>query len=566
KMAYQFTSDIIPHLISLMLLIFLGIYGYKHKEVKGALSFTICIIISSLWISCYMFGIAAVEVQTKIFWSNLQYFAFAFCPVFWLIMVLQFTNKEKWLNKRNIILMTIIPVITSFLAWTDKNYGLLRRDFALNPSGSYPFTNEFGSWFTVHYIYSYILLFLAVALLINTIWKKNSIFKKQAAFLLTGFILLLITDLVYIADIIHWERIYIDTLVFDIAALIFGTGIFYYQIFDLVPVARETVIEEMESGLIVLDKKKRIIDINPQARKMFRTSGKIKSGQKLSILSSKLNQLVISTNTALSKKEFSLNDKEGIEHHYEVYISSIDSNKSNLTAWILFINDITALKIANKQIEKHIKELAVMKEREKMARDLHDNLGHVLGFIDIQLQAACKKLKIGEYKVADQYLQKLNNKVKDTHKEVREYVLNMRNEAIYNKDFVELIKEELEKISEDCFLKIEFLIIEELDLGFLSTEEKFHLLHIFKEAVNNTLKHAKADKIIISLDKVKDNIKMCIADDGQGMKNSNLKSGSGLSIMNERARLISAKLKIESELGKGSRVIVTFSRKRRFEA
>ncbi|MGM0370849.1 MAG: histidine kinase N-terminal 7TM domain-containing protein [Bacillota bacterium] len=554
-MNYQFSPSVIPHFISLIILCFLGGYSYRHKNVRGALSFTACVGVCCLWVLCYMFGITAVDEQTKFFWSNLQYFSFAFLPVLWLVMVLRFINKQ-WLTKKKIMLLFIIPSITAVLAWTDKTYGLLRRDFSLNPSGIYPLTTEFGTWFTVHYSYSYLLLFTAVVLLINTVWKKNSTFRRQAAFLLTGFAILLITDILSVAGILPWERIFVDPIVFNIASLILGAGIFYLHIFDIVPVARETIIEKLDSGIMVLDNKKRIIDINQQLKNMFGPKV-IKVGDLLSGVMPDLADYISRRLEGMPKKEFSLKQQNGETNYYEVYISSIKDTDQDLATWVLIINNITDLKQARNKIKEQIETIAVMDERVRLARELHDNLGQVLSFADLQTQAICREIEEEKLAVAQQYSARLNKIIKKTHKEMREYVYNIRDGIKYNKDFIVLLQKEIDLVKENDFFELELKFSDEIDLSYLGIEEKMHLLFIIKEALTNVLKYAQADNVVVEIKENDSYLEIVVEDDGQGIVTVSDDSGSGLNIMKERTMLISGEIAIESEAGVGTKITIT---------
>ncbi|MFP4662477.1 MAG: histidine kinase N-terminal 7TM domain-containing protein [Halanaerobiales bacterium] len=553
-MHYQFSSYLLPHLISLLILTGLGIFGYKHRNSRAARGFIASVVIIAFWILSFMMGIAAVDYSVKLFWSNIQYIAFSFSPVFWLILVFQFTGSDDWINKRNIILLSIVPILTSILVWTK----FIRVEVALDNLGIYPITTEFGPWFTVHYVYSYILIVISIIFLVSIIWRKKSTFRKQAIILLVGISITLLIDYLSVFELLSFDRTVADPVVFTIFSLIVGIGIFYFQLFDLVPVARETVIEEMESGVIVVDRMKRIVDINSAARKMFVFQGKIKTGEPLRNLSIELDESIEPDMEFLAKEEFEYK-KDSQIYHYELNTSSIKDYQGDISSWILIINDISSIKKANERIKTQIEELAVYNERERMGRELHDNLGQVLSFSDIQIQSILKKLKKKQYRLAEKYLKKLNRIIKDTHKEVREYVYSIRDNSNYNKDFIILLEEELGKLKElkeNTLVDIRFEAKGELNLTYLGTEEKVHLLYIMKEAVTNALKYAEADEIIISLAERNDELEMGVKDDGRGIESLDEKRGSGLSIMHERARLISGEFRLETKPGEGTSIYV----------
>ncbi|MFP4661798.1 MAG: histidine kinase N-terminal 7TM domain-containing protein [Halanaerobiales bacterium] len=615
-MSFQFIPYLIPLFISFLILIFLAIYGYRHRSVRGSKAFTASMVIGSLWALANALEMAGTDLWTKLFWANLQYIAYAFAPVAWLIMVLQFTDRADWVNKRNIILMSIVPLITFVLVWTDPLYGLVRYGFSLDNSGVFPvIAKKYGIWFWVHYIYSYLLNFATVIFLFRAILLKNTVYRKQAIHLITGFLLISFCNILYVSGFSPFEGFDVSPISFSIAGLIIAWGIFHFHLFDLVPVARETVIEKMGSGIIVIDKMKRLIDVNPQAESMLGLSNKV-MGQQLGdiipelykevkdLLESKVKRGLIQTEISLvhssesdvffSNKENrsidDINNKKGetnnreVERYnidneqnskisyFELYISPLEDKQGEDSAWVLMINDITDLKMAREQINRQQQELAVMDERERMARDLHDNLGQVLSFSTIQIQAVRSELSKSNYQTADKYLKRLSEIVKGAHKDIREYVYNIRDTSCYKKDLISLLLEEIEDFKEHSNIKVEFEVQKDIKSNVLSnmgTEEKLQLIHISREALTNILKYAEADTVQITLKTDTGMEKetgveyfrgeLIIADNGKGIDTEIQNyGGSGINIMNERARLIEGCLKIESVNGKGTKVICSF--------
>ncbi len=557
-MKFQYIPYLIPLFISFLIVTSLAIYANRNRSVRGAKAFIISMLIGSLWTLANALEMAGLDFGTKIFWANVQYIAYAFAPVAWLVMVLQFTDRENWVTKRNILIMSIIPVITIILAWTDPLHGLVRYNLALDTSGAFPvISKEYGTWFMIHYIYCYLLNFSAITFLFRTVLLKNTIYQKQAFYLLLGFSFLTLSNLLYVVGLSPFEGFDISPIIFSLTGIVIGWGIFHFRLFDLVPIARETVIEKMGSGIIVIDKRKRIIDINPQARKMLDLSNKVGIALSLSNVSPQLHELIdLKDQDSSNQKEFTL-DYNGENHYFELYLSPIKDYRKELTAWVLILNDISDLKLAREQINLQQQEMAIMDERERMSRDLHDNLGQILSFSTIQIQAIRQELKKDNQQLADQYLQRLNGIIKDAHKDIREFVYNIRDNSYYKKDFISLLKDEIKGFKENSDLKVELLIDEDNSLEVLGTEEKVQLINIVKEAFTNILKHAEADIVRISLSIKGELGELIVEDNGKGIDESSNR-GSGINIMNERARLIAGKLKVDSQSGRGTKIIVAF--------
>ncbi|MFW6237735.1 MAG: histidine kinase N-terminal 7TM domain-containing protein [Halanaerobiales bacterium] len=564
-MKYQFIPYLIPLTISFIIVIFLALYGYRRRKVRGAKFFVLSMLVGALWVLGNGLEMAGTELSFKLFWANIQYISYGFAPLAWLMMVLQFTDRSHLVNRRNLIIMSIIPLVTVILVWLDHGLGLVRYGFSLDSSGPFPVIGkEYGLWFWVHIVYCYILNFTTVIFLLSAVLHKSTIYKKQAFYLLTGFSVLMISNLLYISGLSPLRND-ISPVVFSLTGAIIARGIFHFRLFELVPVARTTVIEKMEVGIVVLDMRDRVIDINLEARKMLGIDGDIKvdRGPGLKEISVELQKFVSSSREqGTFQTEMEIEAETG-EHFFEVYVSPIRDEKNDLIARALMINDITELKEARQEINAQREEMAVMKERNRMARELHDNLGQILSFSNVQIQAVRRELKKEDYGLAGEHLERLSEIIKGAHKDVREYVYNIREDSRYKEDIFTLLKEEVAEFRGSMEGKVvsnldSFLVEgDSLNPDILKgTEEKMQIVNIMKGALNNIVKHAGAGLVRINISTAEHSFQLIIEDDGKGITERDKERASGLNIMAERARLINASLKIESEAGIGTRVTV----------
>jgi signal transduction histidine kinase len=100
------------------------------------------------------------------------------------------------------------------------------------------------------------------------------------------------------------------------------------------------------------------------------------------------------------------------------------------------IYEITEKKRAQQEFIKQQWKLATVEERERMARDLHDNLGQVLGFINLQAQGIRQELINAGIEKVSPKLDRLVAVTQTAHTEIREYIRNIRNSANMDKDFI----------------------------------------------------------------------------------------------------------------------------------
>ena len=207
---------------------------------------------------------------------------------------------------------------------------------------------------------------------------------------------------------------------------------------------------------------------------------------------------------------------------------------------------------------RHQWRLAVIEERERVARDMHDNLSQVLSFINLQSQGIKQELANAGVGVAASKLDKLIEATQEAHNDIREHIRSARSSAFAEKNFIKMLEKDITKFEEETGIHVETDIPVDFTGEELEPIIRLNMLNIIKESLNNARKHAKANKVKISILISQEELCTTIEDDGKGfdinLYENSSNSKFGLNITQERAAAIGAKINIESSLGKGSRI------------
>lgn len=212
------------------------------------------------------------------------------------------------------------------------------------------------------------------------------------------------------------------------------------------------------------------------------------------------------------------------------------------------------LEAANQRLREYAvqaEELAIIKERNRLAREIHDGLGHYLTTIYMQIQAARAVMKTSPSKAMDA-LGTAQNQTQEALIDVRQSVSALRDPLSGSLT----LEEEVEKMLRGC--EGAGLVTELKTLGSprtLAQQNFFSLYRAVQEGINNTIKHAKASRLSVVLDFTQaDRVKLVIQDDGVGAEQVN--GGFGLMGIQERIYMLSGEVSIESEPGNGFRLEV----------
>jgi nitrate/nitrite-specific signal transduction histidine kinase len=226
--------------------------------------------------------------------------------------------------------------------------------------------------------------------------------------------------------------------------------------------------------------------------------------------------------------------------------------------------DQLAVAIDNARLYEETRQIAVMEERNRMAREIHDTLAQGFSGIILQLEAAEQALD-GDAIAAERHLNQARSLARKSLAEARRSVWNLRPQALEQLPLVEAIKQEADKFRQGV----------EVDVGFsisgtrrdLPPEIEACLLRIFQESLTNVRRHAKATEVEVNLTFDESAVEMSIRDNGVGFRprksdGEKKRDTFGLISMRERARGLGGTFEVQSRRGKGTlvRVVIPTSK------
>jgi nitrate/nitrite-specific signal transduction histidine kinase len=225
--------------------------------------------------------------------------------------------------------------------------------------------------------------------------------------------------------------------------------------------------------------------------------------------------------------------------------------------------DQLAVAIDNARLYDETRQIAVMEERNRMAREIHDTLAQGFSGIILQLEAAEQALG-ADVSEAERHLNQARSLARKSLAEARRSVWNLRPQALEQLPLFEAIKQEVDKLTRETGVNALFNVFG--DRRNLPPEVESGLLRICQESLTNVRKHAKATEVAVSLNFSELAIEMSIGDNGVGFRprassGAKKKRGAfGLISMRERARGLGGTFEVQSKRGKGTlvRVVIPY--------
>ncbi len=552
-MGWHYTPYVWYLILSTVVSAALGGYAWRRRDVPAATSLSLLSIVASVWCLSNALEMAARQLPMKTFWANAQYMCYGTAPLACLNLAIQHTGMGRWLNGRRIATLLVIPAVTFILTWTNDLHGLIRRDVRMDTTGPFPVISKtYGPWFWVFAAYSYLLVMMALLLFANHMLRTAPPYRGQSLTLMGGLLLPMVSSALYTLGLSPVPTHDISPAAFTVSGAVITWGLFRYRLFDIVPVAYANVIANMGDGIILLNVRGRIVELNPAAQRIFGVGTLEAAGRRCD---EALPGWPISWDYSGSAE---LESDSG--RHYEMYSSTITDDRSTLCGRLVVIHDATENRNTQAILVKHQRELAVAGERERLARELHDSLGQVLGYVNVETQAIRELVAAGNTSLAAEQLERLADVAQEAHTSLREYIRSMR-ETSPGLDFLSALRRRALYFERITGIHTELVVPDNVENGMFEPGVEIQILGILQEALANVRKHARATSVRILLSPGESTADIIVSDDGCGFEPGESHAinghGFGLDIMRERAEESGGSLVIRSAPGKGTTVIAS---------
>jgi signal transduction histidine kinase len=215
----------------------------------------------------------------------------------------------------------------------------------------------------------------------------------------------------------------------------------------------------------------------------------------------------------------------------------------------------------NQEREKRrgLRQRAIAAERERIARELHDGIAQVLGYVNTKASAVRLNLQKERIRAASQQLSQLEEAARGAFVDVREAILGLRITGREEMELVPALENYVEQFNRMGDVPLRLRVASPLE-NELAPQVVLHLLRIVQEAVTNARKHACATMVDIRVDLDNGNLVLTVEDDGVGFNPQSpdiaKDSKFGLETMQGRAEEIGAVFQIRSQPGAGTCVVV----------
>ncbi len=468
---------------------------------------------------------------------------------------LEYAGLRGKVNRTVVVVLAVSAVVRAVLMLIDVRLVLDGQDPLVGGIG-----RELGTLGVVFTIYVMGLLLLGTAIL-ALLFIRSPAHRVPVALILLGHIGVRIAYLYVAFGNGDASRAVLGVLAFDGLALMYAIALTRFRLFDLVPVAREAIVSQMPDPIFVLDRWDRIGALNPAAERMLGTSISSALGKPAHAVLNSIPQLVQAVAVpGLDSAEVATRSGDAVRT-WGLRATPLHDGRGSPIGRLVMLHDVTEIRRTEAALLRKERALTVAREREHMARDLHDSIGQVLAHAAMQADAARQLLSGGRVPEADVLLGRLADVARESHRDVRGYILELNAGPSAQRPLVDTLRNYLDRFSEHHGIPTE-LRVEQPDAAFeLAADEATQVFHVVQEALSNARRHADAGVIGVRLEAGVPGLRVTVDDDGHGFDVDAVDGeGFGLRFMRERADELDGRLVLTSRPGEGTHVVLDVPR------
>lgn len=208
---------------------------------------------------------------------------------------------------------------------------------------------------------------------------------------------------------------------------------------------------------------------------------------------------------------------------------------------------------------RRVQDLAILEERDRLAREMHDGFAQALSVLNLSAKAARRAMVAGNGTQATQALDALDQVIDQAYADVREAISSLRTPVPHEEGLIAAVRQYLEEFGLQYGIETGLVAEGTENISFTPTQE-IQLLRIIQEALSNVRKHAEADHVEVQFQQLDGEVQITITDDGIGFEPAAVERATkrtfGLAIMRERAESLGGSPVIDTRPGVGTTMTV----------
>lgn len=243
----------------------------RRPHAPGRMSLLAMLVMLAGWNFSYAMITFSTSLEEKLLWLKIENIGILTVPIFWFFFALRYNRLDGWLNRYTASLFFVIPAISLLFLFSTQWFHLYYASVRQVSEVGGPLVIERGPWYVVALLYTYLISLAAIILLLRRALQHRNIYRKQMYVLIAAVLIPVLVNIVYqLALSFRPEssfRIDLTPISFTVSAVLIVIGVFGFRIFDLIPIARHSVLEHIPEMVFVVNAHDIVVDANTIAQK-----------------------------------------------------------------------------------------------------------------------------------------------------------------------------------------------------------------------------------------------------------------------------------------------------------
>lgn len=545
---------------------------WRSRNVPGAYGLMLSVICVAEWSMSYIMEIVRESPAEKIFWAKMEYFGISYVALGIFFFALHYSGYGEWLTKPRMVVLSAIASIGLIAAFTNDWHSQIWSHVELTDGQPFgPLAVTHGTGFIFIVTYQYILISAITFLFFQVAMRSRSLYRSQSYIMLAGMSFPWLANIMYLTGMNPLPSLDLTPIALALSNLFLSISFLRYRFMDLQPVAHDSVFNAMEDGVVVLDYKERVVDINPVGTFIFQNTGNL-IGREIATLIPQWHEWQADNPNGEINQEISV-ELAGEILIFRMRTTSIIDQNGRRNGRVLLITDVTEQKRATEQVA----EASRLKSQllASFGHDLRSPLGAIIGYTEM--------IKDGSFGVVTPEQDKGCAEVLDSANQLLSFINNLVGQAQMETGKI-ILKEfpfDVEEVIGPLLSTLNFhahkkglALVEYIDpaLPKKMAGDQFWLRQIVLNLVHNAVKFTEKGSVAVRFIKINEtHWAIQVVDTGVGIPEDAQKRvfeafeqvssvqaskqggfGLGLSIVAKLTSVMGGHIELNSEAGKGS--------------
>ena len=520
------------HILLLISLAYMVLLGYAFSRPRNAATFwfMVMLVCSTAWAVSYYLELMTPTVEGKMAVKLARFVFLPWLPMAWLLMTAKLFHIGTWIPRGFWWGVSILNTVGIALAFTSEQHGLFLTHTGIHAYGPLGIlTFHQGPWYRFHNLYLNLLALFGLVLMVVAWFKAHGARRRDLGLMILGFSVPLATNIVFAIGKSPLRDVNLAPFTMVLSISVYAWEVLRHRMLDLVPLARNTLLDHLPDLVLVADTHEQIVDMNEACVRAI--------GRPLSTcIGQPTDSLPLPWGKSLAQESGMMEAEiEGQWHWFDLARMEIRDAEGTRVGSLRVWRDVTQRHQAEEdrlELERIRADARLVNQQKQLLRDMHDGLGGIAANISLLANLGQQETDLV---AKDGVLGKIETLAVEGNAEIRSLMNAMENREFIWTDWLLEIRKFGQAACAGRSMEFESTIEGVPPGDSLSLMAGISMFRMLKEAVTNAVKHSGASRLDMRLRFSPQGFEAVVQDNGNGFDAEKSRPGRGLTSIRKRA-------------------------------